>query len=58
MVTRKFAVVIVLLVVLGVSLGAAPVSAKAPVLPNFLQLAIQRWYPAGEVASFARGSIP
>ena len=58
MVRRKFAVSMFLLVALGASMGAGPVSAKAPVLPNALQLAILRWYPAGQAASFPVGTDP
>ena len=32
--------------------------AKAPVLPTAQQLAILRWYPAGQVASFPVGTDP
>ena len=58
MVRRKFAVSMFLLAALGASMGAGPVSAKAPVLPNALQLAILRWYPAGQAASFPVGTDP
>jgi DNA-binding beta-propeller fold protein YncE len=56
--TRKFAVGLLLMAALGVSLGAAPVYGKAPLLPNTLQLVILHWYPAGQAANFPVGNIP